>query len=232
MKSALTDNTRRAYGSAIAHYLSWGGLLPATEKEIKDYLMTFSRSHSLSTLAIRRAAISSWHVLHGFPDPTSTPRIQELFKAIKLPLYKSKENAEALSIGDLKLISRTLLKTDGLSAKRDRAILLISFFGAIVRSELVSLKVSDLKWHKSGLLITIPGSKADLQGNRTAKAIIYCDEELCPILALKDWIEAAAIKEGYIFRAINRWGAVSIKGLSPEVINIIIAKLGYTEGLQ
>lgn len=42
LAAATADNTRRAYRSAVNHYLAWGGVLPADEAAIIRYLLTYA----------------------------------------------------------------------------------------------------------------------------------------------------------------------------------------------
>ncbi len=43
-----------------------------------------------------------------------------------------------------------------------------------------------------------------------------------PVTALKEWLERADISKGPIFRAIDRWGAVEDRALTPQSINLIV----------
>ena len=45
-----------------------------------------------------------------------------------------------------------------------------------------------------------------------------------PVEALREWLERADIKEGPIFRAIDRWEAVEEKALTPQSINLIVKR--------
>ena len=44
MAAAQADNTRRAYRSAVTHYLAWRGVLPADKAAIIRYLLTYAPS--------------------------------------------------------------------------------------------------------------------------------------------------------------------------------------------
>jgi hypothetical protein len=77
LAAATSDNTRRAYRSAVNHYLAWGGVLPADEAAIIRYLLTYVPTLNPRTLALRLTALSQWHVHQSFPDPASTPTVRK-----------------------------------------------------------------------------------------------------------------------------------------------------------
>lgn len=82
LAAATADNTRRAYRSAVNHYLTWGGVLPADEAAIIRYLLTYAPTLNPRTLALRLTALSQWHVHQGFPNPASTPTVRKTLTGI------------------------------------------------------------------------------------------------------------------------------------------------------
>jgi hypothetical protein len=50
---------------------------------LRDYLLTHAASLKSSTLSLRIAALSSWHTLQGFDDPTAKPDIRKLLTGIR-----------------------------------------------------------------------------------------------------------------------------------------------------
>jgi site-specific recombinase XerD len=112
---------------------------------------------------------------------------------------------------------------DRLSGLRDRALLLLGFAGAFRRSELVALDVSDITEAKTGLLVTIRRSKTDQEGEGVTIAIARGDIA-CPAKALREWLDAAGIATGPIFRPINKAGTVAAERLTDRsVANIVKA---------
>jgi integrase len=69
------------------------------------------------------------------------------------------KNKRALVATDLRAM---LAATDsGLKGTRDRALLSVAFAGALRRSEVVTLNVSDLEFRTEGVLISIRHAKTD-----------------------------------------------------------------------
>src|SRR5271168_1390605 len=109
------------------------------------------------------------------------------------------------------------LTGDGPRGVRDRALLLLGFAGAFRRSELVALNIEDLEFCPHGLRVTIRKSKTDQEGEGTTIGIAP-GSFACPIKAVRDWIEAAPITDGAIFRPISKTGRVLDRRLSDRAV--------------
>jgi integrase len=118
---------------------------------------------------------------------------------------------------------------DGASvaASADETVLsLTTNAGAFRRSELVALDVADITEAKTGLLVTIRRSKTDQEGEGVTIAIARGDIA-CPAQALREWLDAAGIETGPIFRPINKGGTVAQERLTDRsVANIVKAYAG------
>ena len=53
-----------------------------------------------------------------------------------------------------------------------------------------------------------------------------------PVVALKAWIERARIAKRSIFRAIDRWGTVEARALTPQSVNLILKRRCAAAGLD
>lgn len=222
LSAATSDNTRQTYRSAIRHFLAWGGVLPGDETAIIRYLLTYAQSLNPRTLALRLTALSQWHAHQGFVDPASTPTVRKTLKGIARTHGRPRKKAKALPIEDLERIVMCLSEMDTLKAKRDNALLQLGYFGGYRRSELVGLELPHLDWEANGLVVTLPRSKTDQEGEGTIKAIPFGDGSCCPATALRRWLEAAAITSGPLFRPINKWGQVGEQALHPASVNTIL----------
>src|ERR1700750_1163179 len=98
--------------------------------------------------------------------------------------------------------------------------------GAFRRSELVALDVADIAETETGLLVTIRRSKTDQDGEGVTIAIARGDVA-CPARALREWLDAAGIEAGPIFKPINKAGTVSGERLTDRSVgNIVNAYAG------
>jgi len=223
LASATANNTRRAYRSAVNHYLGWGGVLPADESAIIRYLMAFADSLNPRTLSLRLTALSRWHVHQGFTDPASTSTVRKTLAGIARTYGRPKKKAKALPIEDLEHIVAKLASLATLKAVRDNALLQVGFFGALRRSELVAIKAEHLRWTPEGMEILLPRSKTDQSGEGIVKAIPYSDGRCCPAKAMRSWLDVAGIAAGHVFKSISKWGAISDSALAVGSVNKILA---------
>jgi integrase len=118
---------------------------------------------------------------------------------------------------------------DNLVGLRDRALLLVGFGAALRRSELVDLDVADLKQSKAGLRLRIRGSKTDQERQGTTVAIAP-GSAICPIAALNEWLAAAGIRHGPVFRPVFKGDRVADARLSDravaEIVKIYAKRIG------
>lgn len=224
VKAATSNNTRKAYQHDIRHYETWGGRLPATPESIVEYLLAYANSKNPRTLARRIIALRHWHSYQGFPDPTFHPIVKKTMVGITRVHGKPKETAPPLSPEDIKLMAELLNKENSLMALRDNALLQIGFFGGLRRSEIINIQIEHIEWKKEGIEILLPHSKTDQTHEGQYCAIPYGNGILCPIIALKHWLNIAKISTGYVFRRILPNKSITESALSPLSVNHIVKR--------
>ena len=52
LHAALSNNTRRSYQSDLTHFIAWGGVIPASDNMISEYLA--AHAHILATATLNR----------------------------------------------------------------------------------------------------------------------------------------------------------------------------------
>jgi integrase len=114
---------------------------------------------------------------------------------------------------------------------RDRALLLIGFAGALRRSELLALGVSDIEEGSDGIFLRIRRSKTDQEGQGDFVSIPN-GYKLRPVAALRNWLEAADITEGPIFRSIKKGGKLTTNRLTDRSVADILKKRSAAAGLD
>lgn len=246
--AGTAENTRKAYQSGIRHYIQWGGVLPATPKDVTRYLIAFAEIHAPQTLSLRLAALSQWHQLQGFQDPCQHSSVRKILRGIKRSKQHAPKKAKALSLGQLHQVIdlydspesahmsndlelNTVLKLR--NKLRNNALIFIGFYAALRRNELISLVWRDIQWQPEGVIITLRASKTDQQGQQISKAIpMSSNTSYCPVAHLVKWREILESDhpkrtedENPVFVGINRWGQFSERALSAHSVNLIIQKL-------
>jgi len=83
VRASIADNTRRAYRSDLKHFLDWGGVIPATDVIVADYLAAHADTLAVATLCRRIASISKAHTSKGLQSPTTSDLIKATLRGIK-----------------------------------------------------------------------------------------------------------------------------------------------------
>jgi hypothetical protein len=103
-----------------------------------------------------------------------------------------------------------VLSMERMRGVRDRALVLVGFGGAFCRSEFVALDVGDLTFDPArGVVVRVRRSKTDQLGEGADVAIPFGSHpETWPVRALQAWRAASVVREGALFRAVDRHGRV------------------------
>jgi site-specific recombinase XerD len=223
-KAEKAVSTRKAYGTDFRIFKAWCdgkgvSALPASPVTVAAFLASESKTAKPSTLGRRIAAIRYAHKLAHLDTPTDSEAVKATLRGIRRTFGGAKVRKTPAVAA--KMHSMVAMAPDRLSGLRDRALLLLGFAGAFRRSELVALDVADIAEAKTGLLVTIRRSKTDQEGEGVTIAIARGDVA-CPAKALREWLDAAGIETGPIFRAINKAGTVAAERLTDRsVANIV-----------
>jgi integrase len=129
---------------------------------------------------------------------------------------------------------RQLLATCDQSARgrRDRALLLFGFTGALRRSELVCLNVEDVAIVPGGLRLRIMRGKTDQAGQGSEVGLPRGRfAETCPVRAFEAWQAVAKRRAGPLFRKISTAGGIGEAALHPDAIRRILAHRVRLAGL-
>ena len=184
-----------------------------------------------STITRRLAAVGWAHKRAGHKPPQradGSGAIAEVMAGIRRsraapPAQKAAADADVL---------RDMLRAcagDRLRAVRARAVLAIGFAGAFRRSELVALRVEDIRRDGEGVRVVIRRSKADQEGEGATVAIPHGDR-LRPVAALDAWLAAARVAEGFLFRRIGRAGQVTDEPMSDRAVARLVQAAAKAAG--
>ena len=231
-------STRKAYASDVAAFTAWcaaAGLpaLPADPATVGMYMAQLATTGGRKVATINRAlvAISQEHQRARLESPTKHPAVLEVMRGIRRTLGTRQTQKAALSVPELRAMLATL--PDDLAGLRDRALLLVGFAGAFRRSEIVALEVEDVAFEEDGARITVRRSKTDQEGaGREVGLPRGSDRATCPVRALRDWLEAAGVTKGPIFRAVDQHGHVRASGLSVQSVALVVKRAATATGLE
>ncbi|NKX67873.1 tyrosine-type recombinase/integrase (plasmid) [Labrenzia sp. 5N] len=195
--------------------------------------------------------LASWSTLHRWRGLTGDFSAAEVRSAMRLAVRvadrpRARKSRKAITADCLELLLATCDGTDyaapSLMDIRDRALLLVGFAsGGRRRSELSGMRFGQITWEDflpldpsdpdSDLL---PAASLRLGRTKTEKS---SDDNSVLLIgrsvdALKAWLAAARIQEGAVFRAIDQWGNLKSRALTPQSVNAIVKKRCALAGLD
>ena len=212
LAASIAPATTKVYQHDWAVFTAWceqhgATALPATPETVARYLQDLARDHAPATLTQHCTAISAAHQAAGFEEPpTRSMLVRKTLSGLRRQLGVAQTGKAPLTVEDLRAIAAHL--RPGLIGARDQAILTVGLASGMRRSELVALNVEDLEWSDDGVAIVIRRSKTDQEGAGAKVPIGATGSPLCPVAALRAWLEAAAIDSGPVWRSIDRHGRV------------------------
>lgn len=219
--AAEAPATRRAYISDFSTFRAWCEQnflqpMPAQPEVIAAYISARARAEAKpSSIQRAVAAIRYAHKTAGYEPPTNSELVKRTMRGIRRTSGAAPERKKAATAD----IVANMLEAcpDTMKGKRDRALIALGFAGAFRRSELVALNVEDLVEDKDGLRVAIRHSKTDQEGVGREVPILK-GSRLRPVEAVQEWLQAARIEAGPIFRKVGRGDSVSLKRLTSETV--------------
>lgn len=248
----MADASIKSYKSDWEDFCIWCNqnhrqFIPANPHDVADYLEDRAKNSWIgisgkgrklqekqplkwNSLDRRLTAITKIHQYNGHEFSRKDPAIKRTLKGIKRVLSKEQthrileERKSPVLMEDIRKMVATLPNT--LTGKRDRALLLIGFSGALRRSELANIQLEHLQFVNEGISLLLPWSKT---GMREVNIPYGSNINTCPVRTLLDWISEARIEKGAVFRAINRHGQIQSKALSDKAIVLIINRNAHIQ---
>ena len=242
---AINPNTERAYKSDLSMYHCWlsrlknSSSLPHNPGVIADYLVHLDDiDKSISTIRRHVQAISWVHRLKGHDTPpTRSAVVKKTVEAIIRRRNEQERQVNATSktpaTVDIIIAMVGQCDTASLIGKRDKALLLLGFSGAFRRSELVNLRAQNISINIEGADIRLQKSKTDQIGRGEVVSITrgQCLES-CPVASVVDWMNAAGIESGPLFRPVRKGDRLQSGGLSDRTVARIVKNYALGLGLN
>ncbi|SFJ99330.1 site-specific integrase [Methylocapsa palsarum] len=193
-----------------------------------------------------RRRLSSWATLHHWKGADGPFKSAPLRAALRLSVRagarpRMRKSARAVTLDVLEQLLSTC-GSDRLVDARDAALLLVAFgSGGRRRSEVAGLRIEQLI--EEGAILEDPADPGStslpclsirLGRTKTAKA----DEDTRvllvgrPVEALREWLARAGIAKGPVFRAIDQWGGLDDKAMTPQAVNWIVKRRAAAAGLD
>jgi integrase len=238
----VSKNTQRMYESGQREFEAWlsaNGYTPNAQAVAAFLTALDTAGAKTSTISSKLAAIVA-----RWPDAGRHAAVKSTLSGIRRKRAEAltddtitgtrgntTTSKTALTLADLQTICahppRTLTET------RDRAVLLVGFWGAFRRSELVALNVESLELVKGGIMAQVVRSKTDQTGEGQAKPIAaLADRTIDPVTALRAWLNMSGLKRGPLFVGTTRHGKLTAKRITSQVVALIVKREAERAGID
>ncbi|RWI31455.1 MAG: integrase [Mesorhizobium sp.] len=185
-----------------------------------------------------RRRLSSWSTLtkwRGLRGKFNAPGLQSAIKlAVRASARPRGRKSKKAVTADILAALLKACAGEKLVDVRDRALLVTAFAsGGRRRSEIASLRIDQIieedpvptdpkapDGEKLPCLSIRLGRTKTTQADSDAFVLLVGR----PVLALKGWLERAGIREGAVFRGIDRWGNLEKRALTPQTVNLILKR--------
>lgn len=239
---ARAGNTWAAYARDWRSFCSWcdgRSLAPlaAISADMCEYLAETAGRYKAATLERHLAGIGRAFAEAGVESPCRNQAVRDTLRGVRRTQAAAAAEAHQPTVRRVAAATTDVIRRlvgvlpDSLQGKRDRALLLLGFAGAFRRSELVALDVADLEITPEGLAVTIRRSKTDQDGCQQKKAIARGNGN-CPVRALQDWLHAAGITDGPVFRSFSLHGTLQPARLTGQGVWRIVKRTAEAAGLD
>lgn len=168
--------------------------LPGTTADCVRYLGEKSHLTGNST-ALYTGSIRWAHRECGYPDPTDNQALRDIIaQRIK---ERAPKRRRPVPLADLYgMVDATGNEPIDI---RDRAVLLVAFFGSLERHEVAGSELCDLQIEAAGAALCVRHHGFTRRVFSDANA----DSRYCPIAALEAWLRFRGAQPDYIFRAFK-----------------------------
>ena len=241
LKSSKSNNTIRAYRSDFKDFSAFCvknffKSFPAEPKIVALYLTYLSSKNTkISTLKRRLVSIGVIHKLKGHYLDTKHPIIIENLMGIKRKKGSYQQGKKPILINQLKAIINVIDndKTKEIKKVRDKTLILIGFGGGFRRTELVSIDYNDIEFVPEGVKIVIRRSKTDQFGEGMIKGLPYfSNQNYCPVLHLKKWLDLSNIISGPIFRRFSKSFKLGKNQLTDQSVALLLKEYLSVAGIE
>lgn len=239
----LSPNTKKAYRAAWNRYVRWcqersRTPYPMTSATLMSYLGALAKANA-SASAIEIFMATAKRVCLSYAEPGDIhgwigahQDVIDWMTTYRRERNRNPKTRPKRSDGARKAIMRALLDAlpDTPAGARDRALMLLGYYMAARRSELVNLTHDDIRLTVDGLEVYIAWSKTDQAADGKWVAIPSNAEHSAydPFTALQGWMAACreqGITSGPLFRAVNRYGTIRASGgMDGQAVEVLIGR--------
>lgn len=203
---------------------------PLTADDIERVTAAITATHA-ATVDLACSAIGHHHRCRGLTDPTATVVVRQVHRGLHRILGTApRRPAHPAGPEEIGRLLAAIVRDSPVGA-RAAAVILLGFAGALRRSELANLTLSDLEPKPGGLLLRLRRSKTDPDARGQVVEIApgrHRDTD--PITALDTWISHRGPGQGPVFTSFRN-GAPPLQPISGNVVTSVVKRYAEAAGL-
>jgi site-specific recombinase XerC len=227
---AASPETQRLYAADWKSFEAWctdqGQVaLPAEPATVAAFLAAGGQSLSAGALGRRAAAIGDKHRQSGLVSPVKDPAVKTVLRDARRTATPRRVPLQRPST----LISMAARCPRDPAGLRDRALLLLAAQG-LSRAALVGLDLEHLHFTATTVELAIGAGHDPGSGQQTFVVRRGASLAVCPVQALRAWLDSSATRFGPVFRKIDRWGSIEHHRLGTDAVRRILARRALRRG--
>ncbi len=239
--ASVANLTAATYSSALRHFDEWREAQERgiSDGSLADYALRLFRCGGKDGKGVAPATIVSnlnavrWRereLDRVDPKGKETKRVLRMVR--RKGAARGRGQAPGVRHRDMESIIETTLASGGLAGLRDASIIAVGYYCGLRRAEIAGLQVDHVQFLEDGTgTLKVAKSKTDQTG---IGAVIHLPKRAASLLV--DWIEAAGISDGHIFRSIRHCvykpSYVNPKGMRPDGVGPIIGRRAVAAGFK
>ncbi len=202
---ALSSQTMRALEADTRLFSSWCAdqgreCLPATPETVAVFIEAMACSRRPASVKRYVSSVATLHRAARALDPTKDVFVKLAMR--RLLRAHTIRQRQAAPIGEFQVAAMLAVLDDSVQSVRNRALLLVARDIMGRRSELVELRVEDLKPAEDGsATILLRRSKTDQAGEGAVKWLSPRAND-----AVQTWLAVSGVNSGYLFRSVKKGG--------------------------
>jgi site-specific recombinase XerD len=223
LASVTSPHSRRAYGRALDEFLAWSEGRAFTRAIVQQYRAALEQKGlAPSSINVRLAAIRKLATeaadsgLLAAEQASAIARVKGARRrGVRVGNWLTREQAQALLDAP---------EAGTMKGKRDRAVLALLIGCGLRRSEIAALGANGVEQRDGRWVIVDLAGK----GNRVRTVPVPAWVKT----AIDEWTAAAVIREGKLFRSLNKGGAVWGDGITEKVVWWIVQEYAPAIGVN
>ena len=213
-------STSNKYSAAFTRWARWTTnfpevkVIPANPLHVAAYFNHLAKTSGFSAVESAYYAISWYHKLSDFPDPTLHNLPTQVKEGIKRKLGKPPVRKAHATLGLVKDIICMASASNQLIDLRLATMSALSFSGFLRFNDISNIRVGDISLTPEKLELLLRKSKTDVYSQGQSIVIARSGKTTCPVALLEDYLRRANPSElhgpqSFIFRAIQGSGSKS-----------------------